>query len=142
MKSKLIVSFFLFQFTFFAQEKETIVIKKETCKLYRGVLKETKSWFLLIDTENNFYLSNINKPEDEVYDWFVRFKDSQNIYKATSLSGGTVNTIGGNNLSSLHFKKENEPGDVLNFYIEIPSKDSIILISLSDNSIFAFQLVE
>ncbi len=142
MKSKLIISFILFQFTFLAQEKETIVIKKATCKLYKGVLAETKSWFLLIDTENNFYLANINKPEEEVYDWFVRFKDSQNIYKSTSLSGGTMNKIGGNNLSSLHFKKENEPGDVLNFYIENPSKDSIILISLSDNSIFAFQIVE
>ena len=142
MKSKLIISFILFQFTFLAQEKETIVIKKATCKLYKGILAETKSWFLLIDTENNFYLANINKPEEEVYDWFVRFKDSQNIYKSTSLSGFNTNKVGGSNLSSLHFKKENEPGDVLNFYIESPSKDSIQLISFSDNSLFAFKIVE
>ena len=142
MKSKLIACFLLVNISLFSQEKETVIIKKATCKLYQGVLAETKSWFLLVDTENNYYLSNINKPIDEVYDWFVRFKDSQNIYKATSLSSFNTNKIGGNNLSTLHFKKENEPGDVLNFYIETPSKDSIILISLSDNSIFAFQNIQ
>lgn len=139
MKNKLIFCFLLITSFLFSQEKETVVIKKATCKLYQGVLAETKAWFLLVDTENNYYLANINKPEDEVYDWFVRFKDSQNIYKSTSLSGLNTNKIGGNKLSTLHFKKENEPGDVLNFYIETPSKDSIILISLSDNSIFTFQ---
>lgn len=142
MKSKLILSFFLLTSTLFSQEKETIVIQKASCKLFQGVLAETKSWFLLVDTENNYYLANINKPIDEVYDWFVRFKDSQNIYKSTSLTSSSPNKIGGNNLSTLHFKKENEPGDVLNFYIETPSKDSIILISLSDNSIFAFQNIQ
>ena len=82
MKSKLILSFFLLTSTLFSQEKETIVIQKASCKLFQGVLAETKSWFLLVDTENNYYLANINKPIDEVYDWFVRFKDSQNIYKS------------------------------------------------------------
>ena len=142
MKSKLILSFFLLTSTLFSQEKETIVIKKASCKLFQGVLAETKSWFLLVDTDNNYYLANINKPIYEVYDWFVRFKDSQNIYKSTSLTSSSPNKIGGNKLSTLHFKKENEPGDVLNFYIETPSKDSIILISLSDNSIFAFQNIQ
>jgi hypothetical protein len=142
MKSKLIFCFLLITNCIFSQEKETVIIKKATCILYQGVLAETKSWFLLVDAENNYYLANINKPINEVYDWFVRFKDSQNIYKSTSLSGFNSNKIGGNKLSTLHFKKENEPGDVLNFYIEIPSKDSITLISLSDNSIFNFQKVE
>ena len=45
-------------------------------------------------------------------------------------------------LNQWNFKKENEPGDVLNFYIESPSKDSIQLISFSDNSLFAFKIVE
>ena len=142
MKSKLILCLILLTSNLFSQEKETVVIKKANCKLYQGVLAETKSWFLLVDTENNYYLANINKPIDEVYDWFVRFKDSQNIYKSTSLTGFNSNKIGGNKLSTLHFKKENEPGDVLNFYIETPSKDSIILISLSDNSIFSFQNIQ
>ena len=142
MKSKLILCLILLTSNLFSQEKETVVIKKANCKLYQGVLAETKSWFLLVDTENNYYLANINKPIDEVYDWFVRFKDSQNIYKSTSLTGFNSNKIGGNKLSTLHFKKENEPGDVLNFYIETPSKDSIILISLSDNSIFCFQNIQ
>ncbi len=142
MKNKLFICFFLLSTSLFSQEKETVVIKRVSCKLYQGVLTETKSWFLLVDTENNYYLANINKPIDEVYDWFIRFKDSQNIYKSTSLSGFNSNKIGGNKLSTLHFKKENEPGDVLNFYIETPSKDSIILISLSDNTVFTFQNIE
>jgi hypothetical protein len=142
MKNRLIFFFLFLSTCLFSQEKETVVIKKASCKLYQGVLAETKSWFLLVDTENNYYLANINKPIDEVYDWFVRFKDSQNIYKSTSLSGFNTNKIGGNKLSTLHFKKENEPGEVLNFYIETPSKDSIILISLSDNSIFTFQNIQ
>ena len=44
----------LCQIPLFAQETETVVIKKATSLLYRGVLAETKTWYLLID-ENGDY---------------------------------------------------------------------------------------
>ena len=142
MKIKLIIVLILISYPVFSQEKETVVIKKTDFYLYRGVLAETKSWYLLIDSENNYYLANIEKSNTEVYDWFVRFKDSQNIFKSSHLDIDNSSKIGGNQLSTLHFKKENEPSEILSFYIEKPFKDSIILISISDNTVFKFQLEE
>lgn len=141
-KNKIFVFYlFLMSFNIFSQEKETIIIKKENYHLYQGVLSETKSWYLLVDFEN-YYLANIDKPNDEVFDWFMKFKDSQNIYKYNSNPSNTSIEIGGNQLKTIHFKKENEPTDSLSFYIEKPYKDSIILISLADNSIYKFQLIK
>ena len=142
MKIKLITVLLLLSYPVFSQEKETVVIKKTDFSLYRGVLAETKSWYLLIDSENNYYLANIEKSNTEVYDWFVRFKDSQNIYKSSFLMVNASSKTGSNQISTLHFKKENEPSEILSFYIEKPLKDSIILISISDNTIFKFQLEE
>lgn len=142
MKNSLVIIFFLTSFLGFTQEKETVIIKKATYNLYRGVLAETKSWYLLVDPENNFYLANIDRPNEEIFDWFIKFKDSQNIYKATLLLVNSSTTIGGNQLPTLHFTKENEPTDILNFYIEKPFKDAIVLISIADNTIYNFQLEE
>jgi hypothetical protein len=142
MKIKLIIFLILISYPIFSQEKETVVIKKTDFSLYRGVLAETKSWYLLIDSENNYYLANIEKSNTEVYDWFVRFKDSQNIFKSSYLAIDNSSKIGSNQFPTLHFKKENEPSEILSFYIEKPFKDSIILISISDNTVFKFQLEE
>lgn len=128
------------QTTVFSQEKETILIQKPTCKLYRGVLAETKSWYLLIDTEGNYYLANLDRPNDSVYDWFVRFKDSQNIYKSTAFQGNSVGGSGSNPYATLHFKKQDDPSDILNFYIEKTDKNTIVLTSLSDGIVYCFQL--
>ncbi len=126
----------------FSQEKETVIIKKTDLSLYQGILAETKSWYLLVDSDYNYYLANIDKPSDEVYDWFLRFKDSQNIYKSNALTNSDSIKKGSNQLSTIHFKKENEPSETMSFYIEKPNKDSIILISILDNTIFKFQLLE
>jgi hypothetical protein len=140
IKIKLTIVLILISYPVFSQEKETVVIKKTDFSLYRGVLAETKSWYLLIDTENNYYLANIEKSNDEVYDWFVRFKDSQNIFKSSHLTIDNLSKTSVNQIPVLHFKKENEPSEILSFYIEKPFKDSIILISISDNTVFKFQL--
>lgn len=142
MKRVLLIMFLTFSFGGFSQEKETITIKKETHSLYRGVLAETKSWYLFIDAENNYYLANIERPSDEIVDWFLKFKDSQNIYKANFSLVNSTTIIGGNQLPTLHFTKENEPTDNLNFYVEKPFKNSIILISVADNTIYNFKLEE
>lgn len=143
MNKGLLLFFLLIQFTVHSQDTvETVVIKKATSSLYRGTQKETNNWYLLIDVDNSYYLAKVDRPVDEVYDWFTRFKNSQNIYKsypmATSGNGG----FGTNNqYTTLHFRKENEPSDILNFYIEKPDKNTIVLISLDDNSTFALTLV-
>lgn len=142
MKIKIIIALLLLSYPVFSQEKETVIIKKTDFLLYRGVLAETKSWYLLIDKDNNYFLANIEKSNDEVYEWFIRFKDSQNIYKSNAISADSLSKNGNNQISTLHFKKENEPSETLSFYIEKPLKDSIILISISDNTIFKFQLEE
>ena len=120
-------------------ETETIVISKSTFSLFRGVLAETKSWYLLNDDKNNYYLANLERPNDGVFDWFVRFKDSQNIYKSNT-SGGNILGGGIAQYPTLHFIKENEPGEFLNFYIDKSVKDVIILTSLTDGIVYRFEL--
>ena len=58
MKIKFIIVLILISYPVYSQEKETVVIKKMDFSLYRGVLAETKSWYLLIDTDNNYISSN------------------------------------------------------------------------------------
>lgn len=141
MNSKVLLLFLFMQMNLFAQDStETVVIRKTTHNLYRGVLAETKSWYLLIDTEGNYYLATIEKPEEEIYDWFVRFKNSQNIYKANPSKNSPLGSSGAQ-FNTLHFTKENDPGDIMNFYIERPEKGTIVLISFEGNNIFTFQQV-
>jgi hypothetical protein len=118
---------------------ETILIKKANYSLYRGVLAETKSWYLLTDDQNKYYLANLDRPAEGVYDWFVRFKDSQNIYKSINSNEGGFSG-GLNQYPTLHFKKENEPGDFLNFYLDKTIKNTVFLTSISDGMVYKFEL--
>lgn len=143
--SKLLFFFFLFTFQFvFSQDTvESVVIKKTATFLYRGTQKETTNWYLLIDTDNSYYLAKVDRPVDEVFDWFTRFKNSQNIYKSSPATTSSNGGFGTNNqYVTLHFRKEDEPGEILNFYIEKPDKNTIVLISMDDNTTFALTLVQ
>ena len=126
----------LCQIPLFAQETETVVIKKATSLLYRGVLAETKTWYLLIDENGDYFLANLDRPNDTVYEWFTRFKNSQNIYK--SQSNGSPSVM--NSYPTLHFKKQNDTSDILNFYYEKTAINTIILTSISDGIVYCFQL--
>ncbi len=139
ISKKLLFGFILLcNFFLFAQEKETVVIKKATSLLYRGVLAETKMWYLLVDENGDFYLANLDRPNDTVYDWFTRFKNSQNIYKSET-NGVPIGT-GSNSYPTIHFKKQNDSSDILNFYYEKPAKDTIILTAITDGIVYCFQL--
>ena len=140
MIRKLLFLFLLTQITGFSQEKETVVIQKSNYKLYRGVLAETKSWYLLTDAEGDFYLANIDRPNETVYEWFVRFKDSQNIYKASLFQSEGMQGIGMNSYKTLHFSKPNDTADILNFYLDKTSNSTIILTSLMDGIVYCFEL--
>jgi hypothetical protein len=140
MIRKLLFLFLLAQITGFSQEKETVVIQKSNYKIYRGVLAETKSWYLLTDAEGDFYLANLDRPNETVYEWFVRFKDSQNIYKASLFQSEGMQGIGMNSYKTLHFSKPNDTADILNFYLDKTSNSTIILTSLTDGIVYCFEL--
>ncbi len=140
MIRKLLFLFLMIQITVFSQEKETVVIQKSNYKLYRGVLAETKSWYLLTDAEGDYYLANLDRPNETVYEWFVRFKDSQNIYKASLFQSEGIQGIGMNSYKTLHFSKPNDTADLLNFYLDKTSNSTIILTSLTDGIVYCFEL--
>jgi hypothetical protein len=128
------------QITGFSQEKETVIIQKSNYKLYRGVLAETKSWYLLTDAEGDYYLANLDRPYETIYEWFVRFKDSQNIYKASLFQSEGMQGIGMNSYKTLHFSKPNDTADILNFYLDKTSNSAIVLTSLTDGIVYFFEL--
>lgn len=141
--NKCLLLCFFFLGSFLYAQTETVVIKKATAALYRGTQKETESWYLLIDMDNNYYLAKVERPVEEVYDWFTRFKNSQNIYKSGLVTSTANGGFGANNqYTTLHFRKENEPADILNFYLEKPDKNTVVLISLDDNSTFVLTLIQ
>ena len=140
MIRKLLFLFLMTQITVFSQEKETVIIQKSNYKLYRGVLAETKSWYLLTDAEGDYYLANLDRPYETIYEWFVRFKDSQNIYKASLFQSEGMQGIGMNSYKTLHFSKPNDTADILNFYLDKTSNSTIILTSLMDGIVYCFEL--
>ena len=88
----------------FGQEKdsvETIIVRKKVeFTLFRGAVKETENWYLILDSDKKYYLINVVIPANEVIDWFKRFKESQNIYKSFLELGA---------YPVLNFRKENDP---------------------------------
>jgi hypothetical protein len=121
----------------FGQEKdsvETIIVRKKVeFTLYRGVLKETENWYLILDSDKKYYLINVVIPANEVTDWFRRFKESQNIYKAYLEIGA---------YPVLNFRKENDPGEYLTFYLNGQNDDSISLTLIETNTPYKFKILQ
>jgi hypothetical protein len=138
MKIYLLI-FILFGFNFaFSQEneeeKETVQVRKKIeFSIYKGVLQETKDWYIVVDSETKYYLINVSIPEDEIVTWFKRFKDSQNIY--TSFLGNIAYPV-------LNFRKENDPSEYLTFYLNQQNNDYISLTLIETNTLYKFILIE
>jgi hypothetical protein len=141
MKIKVFLFFMFCNFLVFSQEVESVKIQKSQYKLYKGVLKETQFWYLFEDFDGVLYLANIDPSIENIDSWFNRFKNSQNIYRTIQIDSNR-SEIGGSFYRTLTFQKLNDPENSLSFYIEKPEKDNIVLISLKDNSIFSFVLIE
>jgi small nuclear ribonucleoprotein (snRNP)-like protein len=134
MKTNIIfILFFILSGFVRSQEVETVQIKKKNFRIYQGVLKETKNWFLVLDEDRMYYLVNVDLPANEVRSWFLKFKDSQNVYKAKD-PGGLYPV--------LKFSRENDPGDNFSFYLANGAKGYIVLTNLEDNTVFQFVLIE
>ena len=98
----LFITLFSFSFLFSQEkeeEKETVQVRKKIeFSIYKGVLQETKDWYIVVDSDSKYYLINVAIPEDEIVTWFKRFKDSQNIFKSNM--GNVAYPV-------LNFRKEN-----------------------------------
>ena len=130
------VIFFLFFFNaFFAQEVDHVKLVKEEVEVFQGVLKETENWYIFRDSNNYYYLSNLNSSVEDVYAWFSRFKDSQNIYRQLNL----LEVLG---QKELVFFKENQPEERLSFYLNLSEVDVVILTLISDGEVFRFEKID
>lgn len=137
MKNNILLFFLLFTSSLFSQEteeKETVQIRKKIdYTIYKGILKETESWFVVIDSDNTYYLLNVTIPNSEIINWFKKFKDSQNIYKSLLEIGA---------YPVLNFRKENDPGEYLTFYYNGQNGDLFSMTLIETNTKYQFKLLE
>ncbi len=126
------VCFIFLGLTLQAQEVEVVQLKKDEVVLYQGVLKETRTWYVGMDQDRNYYLFNVDKPADEIYAWFSKFQGSQNIYKARLESS---------KYRTLQFSKENDPLDRLTFYFERTENKGVSLTNIETAEVFIFERV-
>lgn len=128
------IIFLFFLNTVYTQEVDHVKLVKEEVEVFKGVLKEIENWYVFRDTNNYYYLSNLNSAVEDVYAWFLRFKDSQNIYKQFSF----MDSLG---CKELVFYKENQPEDRLSFYLNLSEIDAVILTLISDGEVFRFEKI-
>lgn len=130
MKSSLLVFFICFANFLFTQKDSvtTFKISKTNSFLYRGETEDIQSWYFFIDEEGYAYLANIELLEDEIYQWFLKRKNSDNIFKSHQIFERN---------NSIFLSKKNEPDVVLEFKIE-QSETSIKLHSSMDETIYIF----
>lgn len=137
MQNKLLILLLLFCTPLFSQEteeKESVKVRKKmSYTIYKGTLRETENWYIVIDSDNKYYLLNVTLNNNELTDWFKRFKDSQNIYKSTLEVGA---------YPVLNFRKENEPGEYLTFYYNGLNGDFLFLTLIETNTKYQFKLLE
>jgi len=133
----LFIALFSFSFLFSQEkeeEKETVQVRKKIeFSIYKGVLQETKDWYIVVDSDSKYYLINVAIPEDEIVTWFKRFKDSQNIFKSNM-----VNVA----YPVLNFRKENDPSEYLSFYLNNQNGEFISLTLIETNTLYKFKLIE
>jgi len=116
-----------------SQGIETVKIAKEKSLLFRGVSQEIRDYYLYCDEQGVFYLASLKIAQNEIENWFITRKDSQNIYKGI-LQAGQYKT--------LDLTKANEPGIPLNFYFETKEENLIELISIDDGKLYQFKQIE
>ncbi|MFN5417354.1 MAG: hypothetical protein ACK5B9_09880 [Flavobacteriia bacterium] len=130
MKNSFIIIFLCFSSYFLAQKDSltTFKISKAKSFLYRGETEDIHSWYFFIDEEGFAYLANVELLEEEIYAWFLKRKNSDNIFKSHQFFDKNFN---------LFMSKKNEPDVVLEFNIE-QTETSIKLRSTVDETIYIF----
>lgn len=130
MKNSFIIIFLCFSSYFLAQKDSltTFKISKAKSFLYRGETEDIQSWYFFIDEEGYAYLANVELLEDEIYPWFLKRKNSDNIFKSHHIFDKNIN---------IFLSKKNEPDVVLEFNIE-QTETSIKLTSTLDETKYIF----
>ncbi|MES2587683.1 MAG: hypothetical protein V4622_01810 [Bacteroidota bacterium] len=129
-KHFLLVFFALFlNFQIFSQEVQTIVIKKEKTLLFQGVNEEVVNWYFFIDSDSLCYLANLTIPFEEIENWFISRKNSNNIFKGKIDLG---------QYSTLTLTKDNDQETSMNFYVEYESESKLFLVSIEDGLVYEF----
>jgi hypothetical protein len=131
MNKKLLVFFLLIGSFSFAQN-DTIRIIKTRNDIYKCQTKSAYSWYLHINNEH-IALVDLKINPNDVNDWFKKFYNSQNIYKAKLPQG---------NSRQIYFRKDNYPLDVLIFDLKEISKERILMESLETKEVFVFEFFE
>lgn len=131
MKNSFIIVFFVvINFIGFSQT-DTIKLQASKNNLYRCVSEKATKWFIYTEDENVYYLSVLDLSNKEAFEWFIRFKDSQNIYT------GQINKL--IEPKTLIFHKPDQPDDSIRFYVVRLSKNEIIVSSDETKENFVFK---
>ena len=136
MKNKLLFCCFLTfnSLLLYSQTDSTATfhIAKHKEFLYQGVDSTIQDWYFFIDAEKKAYMANLFIPKEEIFDWFLKRKNSNNIFKS--------HTEMFENDTIIYLSKENEPDIIMVFTIERIEQD-IFLKSTENETIYHFRRI-
>ena len=113
-------------------QQDTIRIYKNDKKIYKCTAENALSWYLYF-YENECILADLKINPNEAKDWFIRFSNSQNLYRAFCLQGTT---------DFINFKKINDPSDTLVFKILEFTESNVKLEMSVTKEVFEFRALK
>ncbi len=128
MRTKLFLIFSFWTLIGWGQT-ETVKIHRDEQHFFRGTTAELHNWILVAEG-GSYFLFNVALTDDQVEDWFMRFRDSQNIYKSSEINPLTI-----------VFEKENDAADRLIFYYSRSPEGELYLTLVSTMQQFCFREV-
>ncbi|MFA7273007.1 MAG: hypothetical protein WC044_04025 [Crocinitomicaceae bacterium] len=128
--SKIILVCALFVNLFAFGQADTIRIVKNERLLFKCVTQNALSWYICIQN-NESMLADLKINPNAISEWFYKFADSQNLFKAEKLTRST---------KFLVFTKANDPESRISFEVSYFDKQKIIL--RTNNEVFQFDLIE
>lgn len=133
MKTRLI--FFLFvtlSFLSFSQT-DTVRIQKIDYAIFHCTDVIASDWYLIRENNDEYILINVELPESEIDEWYQKFKNSQNFYRATL----HVNT----GVNILNFKKLDQLDDQIRFELISSISNYLELMPFNSKEVYGFQLI-
>lgn len=132
--NKLLFVLFMSFYSFLSKaQTDTIRMAKPFETIYRCKDKEAKNWYLYSDNNLHFILANLNLPEVEVRAWFLRFRNSQNLY------AGDLSFQG--NKKYIILSKHDQTDDRLTMEVVEIGEESITLREYQGERVYVFEKV-
>ena len=132
MRTNLLFIFLISAFSCSAQI-DTIVIKNTQLKIYHGLDEQVVSWFMFTEDEQLYTLCQLDIPESELEEWYYRFSDSQNLYRAEKLVIGEREV--------LKFRRANNRDQEISFEIIERRIDGLKLFVREFGDTYNFELL-